>query len=473
MGEKGAVTELDSYNGIGALPMLPGALVTRSTRSTKHATEVAEPTDRYNLVYAIFYWLGVVTLLPWNMFLSVAAYWDHKFRPLGLPSEASGQGDLQKAWGGYLALANMAPICFFLILNGFIGHRIPTFRPIVASLVFLTCSFVFTAAMVWVNTDAWQYPFLYTTLASVVFICSNCGVFEGAIVGVAGKFPPAYTGAIFSGQAVGGIIASGTNVAILALGADATQAAFGCFLASTCFLATGLAAFLLITRTDFYKHHESVSSSSVVDAAEGSDLLEKEMDQVDGGAPPLAPVVRPWRVLLQILPYALAVFLTFLTTLAIYPAVSMQVVSTSGAGSLWADKFFVPVSCFLLFNIGDFIGRFLAGIVRWPQPGRLGGRLALGFSLARFVFLPLVLLCNLRPDDRQLTDVMFQSDAAYMVIMGLFSVSNGFINNTCMMAAPQLVRPEEAHTAANLMVAALGLGLGLGALVSNFTVRLI
>ena len=49
---------------------------------------------------------------------------------------------------------------------------------------------------------------------------------------MAGKFPPAYMGAVFSGQAVGGIFASGTNVVVLALGATPQQAAFFCFVLS-------------------------------------------------------------------------------------------------------------------------------------------------------------------------------------------------------------------------------------------------
>ena len=73
-------------------------------------------------------------------------------------------------------------------------------------------------------------------------------------MGVAGKFPPAYMGAVFAGQvcrvdnlfyqsfkmlfnlqAVGGIFASGTNVVVLAMGASATDAAFFCFVIRCCF----------------------------------------------------------------------------------------------------------------------------------------------------------------------------------------------------------------------------------------------
>ena len=33
--------------------------------------EVVAPDDKFKLVYIIFYWLGIGTLLPWNMFITV------------------------------------------------------------------------------------------------------------------------------------------------------------------------------------------------------------------------------------------------------------------------------------------------------------------------------------------------------------------------------------------------------------------
>ena len=91
----------------------------------------------------------------------------------------------------------------------------------------------------------------------------------------------------------------------------------------------------------------------------------------------------------------------------------------------------------------------------------------------RFVFIPLFLYCNIRPTDRSITSVAFESDTAYIVIMMLFSISNGYVSSICMISGPQVVAGEEASTAANLMVACLGLGLGVGAFISNFLVKLI
>ena len=94
-------------------------------------------------------------------------------------------------------------------------------------------------------------------------------------------------------------------------------------------------------------------------------------------------------------------------------------------------------------------------------------------NVFRIVFIPLFLYCNIRPNDRNITEVVFESDTAYIAIMKLFSISNGYVSSICMISGPQMVAGEEASTAANLMVACLGLGLGLGAFISNFLAKLI
>jgi len=466
-------------------------------------SEVVGPNDNFKLVYIIFYWLGIGTLLPWNMFITVVPYWFYKLRTIenvtdgaiGILRGTEGDVDilegsgyvedtldstiatevnatkpitneLQNAWGGYLAVASMVPNVTFLILNGLFGHKFRTQPRLIISLVGVILLFTFTSIMVQVDTDTWQYNFMMITLISVVIININAAIFQGGILGVAGKFPPAYMGAVFSGQAVGGIFASGTNVVVLALGATELESGFFCFVLSVVFLFTALIAYGVATRSEFYQHHLGEKNTK--------DLEKKPEDSklIDNG--PSIPIkVNPLRVLIQISPYAAAVLTCFLVTLGCFPAITMHVKSTLPKGSAWADTFIVPVACFLLFNIGDYLGRFLAGLIQWPKPGKIGSFITLFLSIARFVFLPLFLFCNIRPDARSLSSVMFESDVAYIIIMLLFSVSNGYIGSICMISGPQVVRPEEAQTAASLMVALLGLGLGSGAFLSNFFVKLL
>ena len=96
-----------------------------------------------------------------------------------------------------------------------------------------------------------------------------------------------------------------------------------------------------------------------------------------------------------------------------------------------------------------------------------------GLSVARIVFVPLFLFCNALPGNRDNSSVHFESDTAYIIIMVLFSVSNGYLASICMMSAPKICHPDDQQIAANLMVALLGLGLGTGAGLSNAAVLLL
>merc|ERR1719154_432640 len=305
--------------------------------------------------------------------------------------------DILGSFYGYLSAASMVPNVTFLILNAFFGHRLKTQPRLVISLIFVILMFTFTSVMVQVDTDTWQHEFLIVSLVPVVFININAAIFQGGILGVAGKFPPAYMGAVFSGQAVGGIFASGCNVVFLALGASASQSGFFCFLTSVVFLLTALVAYGVATRSEFYQYY----------------LNENDAQDKD-------------------------------------------------------DKEKKPEDSKLLEN-----GSYGDAASMIPKPSKVGSWITLGLSILRFVFLPLFLFCNVDPDNRGLTSVLFESDTAYIVIMMLFSISNGYVGSICMISGPQIVRGEEAGTAASLMVACLGLGLGIGASLSNIFAKLI
>ena len=75
----------------------------------------------------------------------------------------------------------------------------------------------------------------------------------GGLLGLAGKFPPKYMGIVFSGQAVGGIFASVTNVIVILFGVPPADAAFWCFLSAVVFLAIALVVFVIATRSEFFQ----------------------------------------------------------------------------------------------------------------------------------------------------------------------------------------------------------------------------
>ena len=89
---------------------------------------------------------------------------------------------------------------------------------------------------------------------------------------------------------------------------------------------------------------------------------------------------------------------------------------------------------FFIFNLCDLLGRTLAGLTKWPGNTRSGSLATFLLALARLAFIPLLLFCNISPANRHLTQVAFQSDAAFISLNILFSLSNGYIVNICMMS---------------------------------------
>lgn len=58
----------------------------------------------------------------------------------------------------------------------------------------------------------------------------------------------------------------------------------------------------------------------------------------------------------------------FVVTLSVYPAVTVLINSQyHGNGHPWNDVYFVPVTNYLIFNSGDYLGRILAGMIEWVK----------------------------------------------------------------------------------------------------------
>lgn len=451
----------------------------------------AVPNDKFRLIYLIFGWLGIGTLLPWNMFITVSAYWDDKWKTVegvdtgtlaNTNETLGGKNEVQISWNSNMAMASMVPNVTFLLLNASFGHHFKTTPRLLISLIFVILLFGVTCAMTKVDTDQWQAKFWIATIISIVLININSAIFQGGLLGLAGKFPPQYMGIVFGGQAFGGIFASVTNVLVILMGVSPADAAFFCFLVAVIFLGTALLCFLVATKSEFFQYYldekKGVTTEVTnVEEEDTDDIKGKflQNNEVDVKMP--TQRVLPWMVFRTISVYGISVFLIFTVTLACFPAITVLVKSSTLPHEAlkkdeeedypWGVKYFIPVCCFVLFNVGDWLGRFSAEMIQWPKPGRFGMFLVLGLSLARLAFIPLFLFCNIDPMiTRNFAFTAFHNEAFYIIFMALFSLSNGYLSCICMMSAPQLCKGSEAQTASSMMVALLGLGLGTGSLMS-------
>ncbi len=145
------------------------------------------------------------------------------------------------------------------------------------------------------------------------------------------------------------------------------------------------------------------------------------------------------------------VAVNFFITLSVFPAVTadVQTYSFPRQPAMW-----IGLYCFLLFNVGDWSGRLLAGWARIAD----GHALRLLIT-CRVGFLPLFMLCN---HTKTRLPIVFEHDAFPVAFMFLFALSNGYAGTICMMTAPSLVSDAAGMQAGTIMASCLVLGIVLG-----------
>ncbi|KAG7213809.1 hypothetical protein KM043_003025 [Ampulex compressa] len=425
------------------------------------------PHDKYNLAYIVFYLLGINTLIPWSFFITADDYWMYKFRDVCENCTKSvnythienleKRTDLQASFTSYLNVASALPNTIFLIVNAFISNRISLRLRMVGSQCTILFLFIITTALVKVNTDDWQNTFLIITLTTVGLVNAASAIFGGSLMGIVGRFSPKYITAMSGGQALGGIFTALTEICSLWIGASPIVSGLVYFIIGDSLLLFSLIAYIILERAAFFKHH---MLEELPPRLESHFQINSEVSFSQGHT------VSYFRIVKRIWHYGVSIFLVFFISLAVYPAVTVLVESQyKGKGSAWSDVYFVPVVTYLIFSIGDYVGRILSGIFQWPsnKPWQV-----MFLSIARVIFIPAIIFCNAQPRHR--LPVYIHSDLFYILITITFAVTNGYLCNLAFVLAPTVVDAQEKEIASAMMGAFLGIGLTLGAALSVYMV---
>lgn len=160
---------------------------------------------------------------------------------------------------------------------------------------------------------------------------------------------------------------------------------------------------------------------------------------------------------------SLSVILVYTVSIVLFPSLIVRISSINSCKSEHYSRFyndlFIPL-VFVVFNLFDFIGRLLAGYIKL---GLTGSNIWVA-SLARVVFIPLLLLCNIKGSHLPL---VFNYDYMALVLIILLALSNGFVSTHCMVFGALAVRNiEEAGLAGTIMIFSLTFGLLIGAICS-------
>uniref|UniRef100_W5NF21 Solute carrier family 29 member 1b n=1 Tax=Lepisosteus oculatus TaxID=7918 RepID=W5NF21_LEPOC len=425
--------------------------------------------SRYRAVWLIFFILGLGTLLPWNFFMTATMYFTSRLKDevainiTGNLTDGVAQNYLEAKFNNFMTLCAMLPLLLFTCLNSFLHQKIPQKVRIMGSLFVILFVFVLTAAVVKISLS----PVSFFTLTMIKIICIN---FDG--VGPVWRtswgykfYPPhTHTHTFFSGQ--GGMLLYYILyiIYIVLSGSELQDSSFGYFITACVVIIVAIVSYVTLPKLDFFLYYSTGNSANpaegVRDEETKLDLLKKvnskRRDPLEG----IAVQKRHFLSCLQIWVMALSVCFVFTVTIGTFPAVTADVKSTIAGDSTWG-KYFIPVSCFLLFNLLDWAGRSLTAICMWPGKD---SKLLPILVVARVVFVPLFMLCNVQM--RVNLPVIFAHDVWFIIFMIVFAFSNGYLASLCMCFGPKKVPPHEAETAGAIMAFFLSLGLALGAALS-------
>ncbi|XP_070806467.1 equilibrative nucleoside transporter 2 isoform X3 [Pituophis catenifer annectens] len=448
-----------------------------------------KPKDTFHCVGIIFFLLGLGTLLPWNFFITAIPYFETRLRgncslgwksdslePLAggnqtaenqtaLNSQPASACEDEFSFSNWLTLLSQLPLLLFTFLNSVLYRCISDKVRILGSLTGILFLFVLTAILVKVMMS--PQSFFSITMASVWFINSFCAVLQGSLFGLLGSFPQRYSTLFLSGQGMAGTFAAIAMLLSMASGLNLLSSALIYFVTPCVGTLLSIACYLLLPHQTFTRYYLNKrppedsrceletkagllspenGSALVADSSKGEPLNVKNGDAVvmeKGGSacPPeimnggsevgmIAPNPSLFSVLKKIWLLALSIVMDFSITLSVFPAITTRIASSSRDQS-W-QKFFTPVCCFLLFNVMDWLGRSSTSYFLWPQKHLRLLPAAVGL---RVFLIPMFLFCNIPRQTEW--PVLFHHDAWFVVLMVVFSLSNGYFVSLTMCLAPK------------------------------------
>lgn len=414
------------------------------------------PKDAYNLVYVIFFLMGIGSLLPWNFFITAKHYWLYKLSNHSLPGGGEEErSDLSDYFESYLAIASTVPSVLCLILNYVLVNRLSPKIRILSSLVVILVVFIITTILVKVDMSNCTKDFFVGTLVSVAVVSGASNLFSGSVFGITGHFPMRISQALISGQAMGGTISALASIIDLAAAKDVTDSALAYFLTADVFILLCIITYLLLPKLEYSRHY-------MLAAEHSSSVAINDGGQVS--VPPLQPILRKTWVL------GLSVFYVFFISIMVFPAVSSGIQSVSkDSGSPWTTTYFVPLTSFFLYNVADFCGRQSTAWLQVPGPS---SRVLPALVLCRSALVPLLMFCNYQPRDH-LHTVLFAHDAYPIAFNCLLGLSNGYLGTLPMIYGPKVVSRELAEATGVVMSFFLTLGLAVGSAFSVLIVHCI
>nr|VZI34074.1 unnamed protein product [Spirometra erinaceieuropaei] len=161
-------------------------------------------------------------------------------------------------------------------------------------------------------------------------------------------------------------------------------------------------------------------------------------------------------------PQCLNVWLIFVCTLSIFPAVQSNIMAVDPDFFIPAN-WFTDVTCFLFFNLFAMLGCVLSAFVTFPSPKFL----FIPVLIRLVFFVPFFLLSNYLVEGPRQMPLWISNDYAYLFGSIIFALTNGYFASLAMMYAPRNSPPERSGLAGLITSFFLILGVFSGVYISR------
>ncbi len=384
-----------------------------------------------------------------NMFLAAAPYFQHRFE-----ADDWALKNFQSAILSVSTLTNLAGAT--LLANRQHSASYP-FR--INSALYLN-AVVFALLVVSSKAflDATATTYLVFLLAMVALTSWATALLQNGVLAFASSFGRSeYMQAIMAGQGVAGVLPSLVQVisVLVAPSPEAVAAepengtaAFIYFLTAVAVSVVALVAFIPLVR----RHNAMIENRM-------AETLAESVASIEEAERAARKVVSMAQLFGKLYWLSGGVFLCFTLTM-FFPVFTSKILSVAPSGDanvLLRPAVFIPLG-FFFWNFGDLIGRSVPLVISL----RHRPVVLFGFSIARSVFLPLYLLCNIHG-----RGAVVNSDLFYLLLVQLpFGLTNGWLASDCMMAAGEWVDESEREASGAFMGLCLVAGLTAGSLLS-------
>ncbi|KAJ0407720.1 hypothetical protein P43SY_009057 [Pythium insidiosum] len=447
------------------------------------------PRGPSTAVSGIFFLLGIASSLPWNVFVTEQDYF--RMRLQGTAYEESFVN-----W--FSTALNITTLLTMLVRTVCIAERMPSAVKTVFAALVIVLSVMLGHTVLTRMPEFHGEPFFQLTMVSLVVVGAANSMVQDGLLRLVSTFPPRFTQAVVSGQAMAGVVVASSNLIIMAANeepkteaspvfiwateSDADLSAFVYFVFVFAVVLLSVLAFIALTRIELFRyyhyHHAALSKDSTRLSAVTTDMEEAEEEEQDDNLSSsllgrkdradspsdeeeekelyLVELVHKIRF------HGAAIFLVFMVSLAAFPGLTSLLHSSSPErGRLFRDLF-VP-ALFVVVNVSDLVGRWTAN---WWSA--LSGRQLLGMTVLRAAFIPLLMVCNLQNNhDQVITRVVFESDIFPLLFVVVLLYSNGVLFTQALMLYPSALRgSKEKEMGGTIMFFLLTLGLTTGSLVT-------